>query len=319
VEERSAPEGYVNSGYRQEIVLRECRKHTITVANHRMPNLTIIKKDVNSGALLPGAVFRVSWQGGANYRDVTTDENGEAVITALNSGWHSITETKAPDNYLLNPTPQQVLIIGGQDKVIEVFNEKKPSLIILKVDSVTKTPLQYARFRIERKTGSNTVLIGEYVSGADGIVYLGNIEPGRYQITETHAPDGYNIDHTTHEVTVAQGQAYEIEFTNTAKSPIYISKVDDKGNPLMGAKFKVTTMNGAMVGTVTTGRTGYAIIPYAEPGWYVIEETQAPDGYILSSTPVNVQVLSGRPAQAGLLQYAKGIGRIVQGVWPICC
>jgi uncharacterized surface anchored protein len=106
-------------------------------------------------------------------------------------------------------------------------------------------------------------------------------------------------------VTIESGQAYQIEFNNTAQSPIYIQKVDDKGNPLMGAKFKVTTMNGAMVGTVTTGRTGYAIIPYAEPGWYVVEEIQAPDGYILSSTPVNVEVKSGKPAQEEFVNVRK--------------
>ncbi|MDL2234076.1 hypothetical protein LJC63_10950, partial [Ruminococcaceae bacterium OttesenSCG-928-L11] len=152
VEEQTAPENYVNSGYRQEIVLKECRKHTITVANHQMPKLTIIKKDANSGALLPGATFRVSWNNGANYQDVTTDAKGEAVIPNLTPGWHTVIELKAPDTYLLDPTPQQVLILDGQDKVIELFNEKKPSLTILKIDSVTKTPLQYAKFRVERKT-----------------------------------------------------------------------------------------------------------------------------------------------------------------------
>jgi len=114
-----------------------------------------------------------------------------------------------------------------------LFNEKKPSLTILKVDNVTKTPLQYAKFKIEKKTEVGATLIGEYVSDADGIVHLENITPGRYLITEIQAPDGYDIDNAAYEVTIEFGQAYTIEFTNTAKSPIYIQKVDDKGNPLM--------------------------------------------------------------------------------------
>ena len=64
-------------------------------------------------------------------------------------------------------------------------------------------------------------------------------------------------------------------------------------------------MNGAMVGEVETGRTGYAIIPYAEPGWYVVEEIQAPDGYILSETPVNIEVKSGKPATVEFVNYAR--------------
>lgn len=312
VEELEAPHGYVNSGYRQEIVLKECRKHTITVANRHMPKMTIIKKDIGTGELLPGATFRISWNNGTNYRDVTTGENGEAKIPSLPPGWYTVTETKAPNGYLLNPTPQQVHIIDGQDKVIEIFNEKKPSLSIKKVDSVTKTPLQYAKFRIEKKTDGGAALIGEYISDADGIVHLENIVPGRYLITEITAPDGYNIDTVTHEVTIEFGQVYKIELTNTAKSPIYIQKVDETGNPLAGAKFKVATMNGAMVGTVTTGRTGCAIIPCAEPGWYVVEEVQAPDGYVLSNTPVNIEVKSGKPAQVEFVNYQKPMLQILK-------
>ena len=312
VEEIKAPAGYINSGYRQEIVLRECRTHTITVENFENPGIQIVKKDKETGAVLPGAVFRISWNNGADFRDVTTGANGTALVTGLNEGWYTITETKAPEGYLLNSTPEQILLEGGKTAVVEIFNEAKPSLKILKVDEVTKTPLQYAKFRIEQKTDSGNKLIGNYVSDANGIVYLENIEPGRYLITETQAPDGYNIDNTTHEVTIEFGQAYELEFTNTPQSPIYIQKVDDKGNALMGAKFKITTMNGSMVAQVTTGLTGYAIVPYVQPGWYVVEEIQAPEGYILNNTPVNVEVKSGRPAQVEFVNVAKPGLRILK-------
>lgn len=286
-----------------EIELVSGKTSEITVYNHLKPSLTILKKDKVTGEVLPGATFRISWNNGSDYRDVTTKDDGKAVISDLSDGWYTIVETQAPEGYLLDSTPHQVLLEGGTSRTIELFNEAKPSLKILKVDNVTKTPLQYAKFKIERKTDSGNVLVGEYVSDASGIVMLEDIEPGRYLITEIQAPDGYNIDTSTHEITIEFARAYELEFTNTPKSPLYIQKVDEKGNPLIGAKFKVTTMNGAMVGTVESGRTGYAIIPYAEPGWYVVEEIQAPDGYILSNTPVNVEVKSGRPAQVEFVNY----------------
>ncbi|MEG2073788.1 MAG: SpaA isopeptide-forming pilin-related protein, partial [Angelakisella sp.] len=312
VEELEPPAGYLSSGYRQEIVLKESRIHTLTVANSKMPTLEIIKKDKASGTFLEGATFRVSWNSGADYQDVTTDKDGKATLTDLKDGWYSVVETNAPEGYLLDTTPHQVLLEAGKSGVIELFNEAKPSLTILKLDSVTKTPLQYAKFRIEQKTDGDNKLIGEYVSDADGMVKLENIIPGRYIITEIAAPDGYSIDTATHEVTIEFGQAYKIELTNTPKSPIYIQKVDEKGAPLAGAKFKVTTMNGAMVGTVTSGRTGFAIIPYAEPGWYVIEEVQAPDGYVLSSAPVNIEVKSGKPAQVEFVNYQKPMLQIIK-------
>lgn len=305
VEETDPPEGYINSGYRQEIVLKECRTHTITVENFEHPGIQIVKKDKQTGDPLPGATFRISWEDGQQYRDVTTGEDGTALVTGLNAGWYTIVETKAPEGYLLDTTPHNVMLEEGKTAVVELFNEAKPSLTIYKLDSVTQTPLANATFRIEKKTDKGTELIGEYTSDADGIVRLEQIDPGRYLITEIKAPDGYNIDAPTQEVTIEYGEAYEVTFTDTPKSPIYIAKVDQDGNPLAGAKFKVTTMNGAMVGEVETGRTGYAIIPYAEPGWYVVEEIQAPDGYILSETPVNIEVKSGKPATVEFVNYAR--------------
>ena len=305
VEETDAPEGYINSGYRQEIVLKECRTHTITVENFEHPGIQIVKKDKQTGEPLAGATFRISWEDGQQYRDVTTGEDGTALVTGLNAGWYTIVETKAPEGYLLDTTPHNVMLEEGKTAVVELFNEAKPSLTIYKLDSVTQTPLANATFRIEKKTDNGTELIGEYTSDADGIVRLEQIDPGRYLITEIKAPDGYNIDAPTQEVTIEYGVAYEVTFTDTPKSPIYIAKVDQDGNPLAGAKFKVTTMNGAMVGEVETGRTGYAIIPYAEPGWYVVEEIQAPDGYILSETPVNIEVKSGKPATVEFVNYAR--------------
>lgn len=305
VEETDAPEGYINSGYRQEIVLKECRTHTITVENFEHPGIQIVKKDKQTGEPLAGATFRISWEDGQQYRDVTTGEDGTALVTGLNAGWYTIVETKAPEGYLLDTTPHNVMLEEGKTAVVEIFDEAKPSLTIYKLDSVTQTPLANATFRIEKKTDNGTELIGEYTSDADGIVRLEQIDPGRYLITEIKAPDGYNIDAPTQEVTIEYGVAYEVTFTDTPKSPIYIAKVDQDGNPLAGAKFKVTTMNGAMVGEVETGRTGYAIIPYAEPGWYVVEEIQAPDGYILSETPVNIEVKSGKPATVEFVNYAR--------------
>ena len=312
VEELEPPEGYLNSGYRQEIVLKESRVHTLTVADSKMPALEIVKKDKVTGAFLKGATFRVSWNNGADYRDVTTGRDGKATLTGLKDGWYTILETNAPEGYLLDTDAHQILLEAGKSGVIELFNEAKPSLTILKLDSVTKTPLQYAKFRIEQKTEAGLKLVGEYATDADGMVRLENIAPGRYLITEIVAPDGYNIDTATHEVTIEFGQAYKVELTNTPKSPIYIQKVDENGEPLAGAKFRVSTMNGAMVGTVTSGRTGYAIIPYAEPGWYVVEEVQAPNGYVLSSTPINVEVKSGRPAQVEFVNYQKPMLQILK-------
>lgn len=296
VEEIIAPQGYEMTLYKEAIVLEAGKTHTITVTNSKLPSLTLLKKDKQTGAYLPGATFRIAKAGGTEYQDVTIGFDGKAVLPGLSPDWYTVTEIKAPNGYLLDGTAHMIQIEAGKDAVIELFNEAKPSLKILKLDSVTKEFLQYATFEITQKTDQGNILIGSYTTDENGEIFLDNILPGRYLIRETAAPDGYNIDIETKEITIEYGKNAVVELTNTAKSPIIIQKIDQDGNALRGAKFVVKTMNGSMVGTYTSGYNGYAIVPYAEPGWYVVEEITAPDGYIINTTPVNVELKSGRPA-----------------------
>ncbi|WP_368234057.1 SpaA isopeptide-forming pilin-related protein [Anaerotruncus rubiinfantis] len=297
VEEIVAPEGYVLAEYKVPVVLERGKRHTITVTNKAQPALTLLKKDKITGAALPGATFRVATRGGSEYQDVTTGADGKAIIRGLVPGWYTVTELKAPEGYLLDSTPHSIELLPGKDAALELFNEEKPSLTIIKEDSVVGSRLPGATFRLMKKGDNGQTVIGEYTTDENGEIFLDNLLPGRYVIQEIAAPDGFHIDTIEQEITMEYGKAAVVRLTNTPQSPLFIQKIDPEGNPLMGAKFKVTTMNGAMLGTYTTGKNGFAIVPYAEPGWYVVEEVQAPEGYVLSSQPVNVELKSGRPAQ----------------------
>ncbi|WP_147539355.1 SpaA isopeptide-forming pilin-related protein [Anaerotruncus rubiinfantis] len=297
VEEIVAPEGYVLTEYKEPVVLERGKRHTITVTNRAQPALTLLKKDKITGAVLPGATFRVAAKAGSEYQDVTTGADGRAVIRGLAPGWYTVTELSAPEGYLLDSTPHSIEMVAGKDAVLELFNEEKPSLTIIKEDSVVGSRLPGATFRLMKKGDNGQTVLGEYTTDENGEIFLDNLLPGRYVIQEIAAPDGFNMDAAEQEITMEYGKAAVVRLTNTPQSPLFIQKIDPEGNPLMGAKFKVTTMNGAMVGTYTTGKNGFAIVPYADPGWYVVEEVQAPEGYVLSSQPVNVELKSGRPAQ----------------------
>ncbi|MFQ9990621.1 prealbumin-like fold domain-containing protein [Ruthenibacterium lactatiformans] len=76
----------------------------------------------------------------------------------------------------------------------------------------------------------------------------------------------------------------------------YLKKVDMEGNPLAGATFRLTKMNGELVGEYTTGRNGFVTIPELDPGWYVAVEIKAPDGYKLNNIPQKVELKAGEPA-----------------------
>ena len=188
-------------------------------------------------------------------------------------------------------------VVGDLHQSITFVNERiRAQLVIDKRCSTTGNPLGQAMFRVERITDIGIRLVGEFITNAEGRILLDNIEPGRYRVTEVSPPPGFIVDRAVHEATIAPGQRYELIITNTPRSPILIRKVDPQGNPLLGAEFTVTTMNGQHVATVQSAHTGYAIVPNVQPGWFVVQEVRAPQGHILSNTPQTVEVFAGRPA-----------------------
>lgn len=67
----------------------------------------------------------------------------------------------------------------------------------------------------------------------------------------------------------------------------------DQANPetgLAGAKFTLTDSEGTVIATVTSGEDGYAVIDGLDAGTYVLTETEAPDGYVKSDTPLTIVI-----------------------------
>jgi len=292
IEEIAPSGGHVNSGFRQEIVLRENRVHTIVVTNSQKPSLTIVKVDEVSGERLGGATFRLRAVDGTTH-DVTTDDNGTAIITDLNPGTYTLIETRAPNFYIPDDTPRTVIVREGQHNAITITNRKMPSVAILKKCSVTGNPLQ-ATFEVRVKNGRS---LGTFTTDPiTGLVALENLEytsdPLILEITERVAPSGYHKSTETREISLRWGESRIIEWFNTPENPILIYKRDVDGNPIGNTEFLVTTVNGAHVATVKTDRTtGVAVVAGLELGWYSVRETRpGSDEFILDSTPKLVEL-----------------------------
>jgi len=213
---------------------------------------------------------------------------------------------------LLNDETVNIQLAPGEHRVVEVFNERIPNLTIRKVCSVTATPLEHARFRVERVTDTGIELVGIFTSNEYGVIFIDNIGVGRFRILEESPPPGFVKDQEFFEVTISAGQSYELIVPNTPLAPIFIRKTNERGEPLAGAEFRVTTMNGALVGYARSSYTGYAIIPNVQPGWHLVEEVRSPEGHILSNVPVMVEVFAGRPATVSFINYAMPILQILK-------
>ena len=94
---------------------------------------------------------------------------------------------------------------GLDDLLLEVVNPELCELILQKTDSIeTEKGLKGATFQVMYKpfsqwSGEETVAdtgwknVGSYTTGEDGTVAVDDLEPGVYRVTETKAPDGYDL------------------------------------------------------------------------------------------------------------------------------
>lgn len=269
---------------------------SVTVENTKKPGLSITKIDAETKKPLSGAVFKLTRANGDVIReDITTGEDGTAFVEGLDAADYIVTEITAPGGYIIDKTPHPVSLEEGKTYTLTLENEKKPGLLIKKVDAQTSKPLAGASFKVTRGDGS--VVRENVVSDADGIVHLAELDTGTYIITETKAPSGYVIDETPKTVELRADQTYEVVFSNSRSYGLQIRKIIKGTNkPLSSCVFRVAKANGEIIGKYTTNSAGLATVSGLEDGVYVVTELSCPEGYRLDSTPQNVIVKSGELA-----------------------
>lgn len=283
---------------------------------------TIYKKDSN-GKVLQGAEFTASCNEMSKTITATTDASGKATFTipdgyvTLEDGttyttW-SVKETKAPDGYDLIDQTITVTAKAGNSGTYEMENEATPpedqpgtpSEVLKKVDAETKEGLAGAEFRFSStETGYNAT----FITDSFGTIQLqwvdeekaNYIAPGTYMVEEIVPPQGYNLDSDgPQQITLYYDgdkawTSGSLVFNNSKKPSIVIYKIDENGEHLNGAYFDVYK-DGAKIDSI--GPTEDGKIEYFGPdgdgvenGLYRFEETAAPEGYLLSTEPMEINV-----------------------------
>jgi uncharacterized surface anchored protein len=106
------------------------RTSSLVINNENKPDLQIIKRDADTGALLAGASFKVRAADSATYATITTNEVGEAWLYGLDPGVYEITETLAPEGYLLNTAKQLITLFPNRTGIAQFTDHKMPGLTI---------------------------------------------------------------------------------------------------------------------------------------------------------------------------------------------
>ncbi|MCM1149480.1 MAG: SpaA isopeptide-forming pilin-related protein [Butyricicoccus sp.] len=317
VTETKAPDGFIIDTQSQTIQIQEGKTVSLTFKNQPKGAIIIQKRDSSTGQSLSGAEFRVTTAAGCEVGldgvigtstltqngIFTTDSNGEIRITNLAPGAYVLTETKAPAGYVMDaPSTNVVIGANGDTQTVVITNTPKGGLIVEKYDSVTKLPLSGAQFKITNANGEltpdnegMTSSNGLYTTDANGQIVLSKLLPGTYVVTETRAPDNYQLDPTPQTVVVNAADTQTLRFYDEPLCTLTVLKRDAvTKKPLKGAEFTVKDSDGRDIGKYVTGTDGTATVSGLAPnGTYVVSESKAPTGYVRDETPKNIVVRSG--------------------------
>ena len=287
---------------------------TLTLKNSRIyGGLTIEKTDGKDGSALAGAEFTVAGSNGTpltfiknngRYEAATgegasstiaTDANGKAYITGLKFGNYAVTETKAPEGYVLKGDRHSIAISRQQTEVtLRLKNDKAMyKITAIKHDAGENGKLLVgAEFTLYSAEGA---VVAKAVTGYDGTAVF-EVPEGKYKLIETRAPAGYQLSGDfVREITVnaMQGAVGEFKYTFNNEKTSYSIEIhkhdsEDKQKKLAGAEFAVTDSRG-FTKTVTTDASGKASITELPYDDYTIREIKAPKGYALSDKEYSVK------------------------------
>ena len=275
---------------------------TVTAADKKLPNLTILKRDAKTGDVIPNTNFEIHGIHYGFHHDVTTGPDGTATLTGIPVDSYEVTEISVPDPYVVSDEPTQTIWLeAGDNKQLIFDNQKQPLLKITKIEKGTNKPIPGTVFLLEAIDGDYR---HEVTTEASGSVEL-RVAPGSYRITEQSVPEPYCIsDEPTQTISLNGGDEKEVIFQNLKKPELTISKIDaDSGQPVPGTVFTVKAINGDYQDDWTTGEDGKVALRVV-PGTYQVTEKSVPAPYYLPDKDKDrVQTISLNPGDERTLVF----------------
>ena len=310
VSEDKAPIGYIKDETPKTIVVRSGVPNSLTFDNEPSTTLVIHKYiEGTENEPLSGVAFKVVDGSGAAVGPddgvYYTDKAGEIVLNGLEPGTTVVArEIKSVDGFVLDGTPQDILIKAGTVQNLTFWNKRQGALIINKLDAVTKKPLEGVTFKITTATGEfvpdengKISSNGLYYTDENGQIILKGVT-GTLVVTEEKSIDGYTIDENTRTQTVVVNpdDTQSLYFYNAPIGGVELIKVNaaDKTQRIPNTTFEIRRVSdGGLVDTVTTGTDGRVYVPLASDSYYAVE-TEAGKGYQIDSTPIYFTVEDGK-------------------------
>ncbi len=298
----AAPQTAYISGKQQDVV-------QLYFGNSPKSSLLITKVDANDGSPLSDVEFLVTTSDGAVVGNANgkyvTDRAGTILIENLDPNLTLVVkETRAKTGYILDDVPQTIKTKPGETVKLEFRNKKQGNLVIHKLSSADKSPIEGAQFKITYADGKVVDAAGGqlssnglYTSNKEGQIVLSNVT-GTIICTEVSSAPGYAIDPETRTQTIVVNPGDDTQslyFYNTPLCSLTLSKVDSvTGKPIPNTTFTVKYASGELIGRYTTGKDGTVTVSGLLPGsTVVVTEYKVPDTHVLNTTPQTITLKSG--------------------------
>lgn len=245
----------------------------------------------------------------------TTDSAGTILIENIDPNTTLVVkETRAREGFLLDDTPQTAQIKAGQTVTLEFRNKPQGNLIIHKLSSTDKTPLEGVQFKITYADGTylpdeggKLSSNGLYWTDSAGQIVLSNIT-GTVIATEVQSVPGYTIDPNTQSQTVVVNpdDTQELWFYNTPVGGVEIIKVNASktSERIPDTTFEIRRMDDGLVDTITTDDNGRAFLSLEDGSYYALE-IEANPNFVLDDTSHYFEVMDGKVTTLRITNAAK--------------
>ena len=272
-------------------------------------SLEFTKTDVSTGEVIEGAHIKITCTEGLDKGKVIEFiSSKEGNKFELKVGKYTFEETQAPEGYELSTEVGEFEIKeNGEVVKAELKNHPtKGNLEFTKTDISTGEVIEGAKIKITCTEGLDKGKVIEFTSSKKGNKF--NLKVGKYTFEETQAPKGYELltEVGTFEIK-ENGEVVKAELKNyPTKGILEFEKKDvSTGEVIEGAKIKITCTEGLDKGKVIefiSSKKGNKF--ELKAGKYTFEETQAPEGYELSTEVGTFEIKeNGEVVRAQLKNY----------------
>ena len=316
VSEESVPEPYILSNTEQTVALRPGKTTEVHFQDYKKPGLEILKKNIANMDPIPDMTYKVEQIDGSFETTVTTDLRGRAFLADLPVGSYRISEVGGPSNVILSEIPQVIYLEAGCTRTVTFFNAIKPTLTILKQNSVTSDPLPGAKLHIYYASDNTSTGemhdLGVFYSNEEGKVILTDAERGWYKIVEESCPQGFGFldGQAVQEFYLEENTSKTVIIRNVPLSALVGFKYDTKtGKGIPGCRFELRYLSGntsgtggTVIGTYVTGPNGAFTVTGLKKGTYICEEVSSDGNHIIDSEPQTVWI-SGEDQDVVIIRF----------------